>query len=434
VYFIGDDEVLDPVAIQEIKRALNDRAVFIMHDSTNQIRLGRLYGKSGADNFFNPSDADRQKIASLNKQFSNIVTKSSRIKKEMIEQILGELGEKYKVNIEIPKVQIENIPFDIALGEREGGAIRLDNWGSGTRNRTLILSLLIKARQLATLKDDSSKVAPVIFIEEPEAFLHPSAQSNFGRVIEDIAKESNIQIIVSSHSPFLLSRMNPTSNILLERRQKRKINFETEVLPTSGENWMAPFAESLGITKSELEPWRQVLNDETGCVVVVEGELDKEYIEFYNNHVGGVLKSELQIIPIGGKDKLSDVSMIRFVSKFSKRVVYVLDLDANNLEGRFLNAGLQRNDDFLFVGKDAPGKRKIEGLLPEQVRVAVHANNDDVVSMMQSDKVDEKKKGQSIIKRKYLDEFKRWCNEGNRSSDFDRLLKSIAQAVSAQSR
>jgi len=43
----------------------------------------------------------------------------------------------------------------------------------------------------------ASKITPVIIIEEPESFLHPSAQAEFGRVLHDFAEEFQVQVIVT---------------------------------------------------------------------------------------------------------------------------------------------------------------------------------------------------------------------------------------------
>jgi hypothetical protein len=36
-------------------------------------------------------------------------------------------------------------------------------------------------------------------IEEPECFLHPSAQAEFGRILRDLAEEFQVQVIITTH-------------------------------------------------------------------------------------------------------------------------------------------------------------------------------------------------------------------------------------------
>jgi hypothetical protein len=227
-----------------------------------------------------------------------------------------------------------------------------------------------------------------------------------------------------------LSRRNPASNILLERKVKRKNSYETEVVSTKDDNWMAPFAVSLGITHEELEPWQQVISSESERTLVVEGEIDKEYIEFYCLKYKNKLPDNIRIVPIGGKDKLNDISMIRFISKFSKNVVFLLDLDASSHESKFLSAGLVKGKDFLFAGKDGSGRRKIEGLLPDEVHSEVYKDNHSLVMGLQSNNNDEKKTAASILKRKLLEQFQTWCHQGGQCGEFDKFMIALNKCFS----
>ncbi len=67
-----------------------------------------------------------------------------------------------------------------------------------------------------------TKSTPVVVTEEPESFLHPSAQSEFGNVLNDLADELGIQIIATTHSPYMLGQNDPDANTILTRRFFRK--------------------------------------------------------------------------------------------------------------------------------------------------------------------------------------------------------------------
>lgn len=66
----------------------------------------------------------------------------------------------------------------------------------------MILLALLRARQVSQSATTSSKVTPVLVIEEPES-LHPSAQAEFGRVVQDISSEFGVQVITTTHSPYM---------------------------------------------------------------------------------------------------------------------------------------------------------------------------------------------------------------------------------------
>lgn len=422
---INDDAVNDDYAAREIIRWIQDSNCIVYHDSTSYAPSRSILRQE--HELFSLTKEEKSRIEDINKRFSSAMKKIANAKKEKIESLLGSIGEKYQVDLDYPNFQWDTMPFEITLSERKGEEIRLENWGSGTRNRTLIFSSILRASQIASDASNNSRVKPVVVIEEPEAFLHPSAQSNFGRVLETIARDTKIQIVISSHSPFLLSHSTSKANFLLERETKRGKQYATQLIDTDGDEWLRPFSESLGMSSDELRPWHSIIASSSGNVLIVEGDIDYEYLNIFKTKAGGISDS-IEIRPIGGKDKLTDKQMVKFIHKFAKRVVFLLDLDAQKMEASFLSIGMERGKDFIFAGKDMPGKRRIEGLLPEEVTHAVHITNHDLVSQLQSDANDEKRLAQSTLKKKYLAQFKLFVDRGGKSPDFDRLVQLINRA------
>lgn len=74
----------------------------------------------------------------------------------------------------------------------------LGNKGTGVRGAVMVAML----RYLA----DQTKRSMVFAVEEPEAFLHPSAQEELRGDLESLAERRDVTLIVSTHSPFVLSR------------------------------------------------------------------------------------------------------------------------------------------------------------------------------------------------------------------------------------
>ena len=54
---------------------------------------------------------------------------------------------------------------------------------------------ILSASRIRQQAGDENRITPIIIIEEPESFLHPSAQAEFGRIIRGLARELEIQII-----------------------------------------------------------------------------------------------------------------------------------------------------------------------------------------------------------------------------------------------
>ena len=79
----------------------------------------------------------------------------------------------------------------------------LDVYKRETKDRTHSLLSLVREKKMTEAHDDDAKSGPALIIEEPESFLHPSAQAEFGRLIQDLSEEFKVQVIVATHSPYL---------------------------------------------------------------------------------------------------------------------------------------------------------------------------------------------------------------------------------------
>lgn len=78
------------------------------------------------------------------------------------------------------------------------------------------LNLLFMAAELILLKEESEGAMKLALIEELEAHLHPQAQLRLIDYLQNEYKESGTQIIISTHSPILASKINLKNLILLK--------------------------------------------------------------------------------------------------------------------------------------------------------------------------------------------------------------------------
>jgi Uncharacterized conserved protein len=69
-------------------------------------------------------------------------------------------------------------------------------------------------------KKDNATAKQVIFIEEPEAHLHPEVQSKLMEIFVDLIQSCNVKIILTSHSNFILNKLN--NLIMSEKLDYRK--------------------------------------------------------------------------------------------------------------------------------------------------------------------------------------------------------------------
>lgn len=78
------------------------------------------------------------------------------------------------------------------------------------------LNLLFIAAELLLLKDDSDGGMKLALIEELEAHLHPQAQLRLISYLQNEYNENDVQIIISTHSPILASKINLKNLILMK--------------------------------------------------------------------------------------------------------------------------------------------------------------------------------------------------------------------------
>ncbi|WP_312557987.1 AAA family ATPase [Empedobacter brevis] len=126
-------------------------------------------------NLIHPSDSNKSLISQVNawlNEFSNNIRVSSKIQEDVNSAIISYdylKGDSYKENIS-PK-----------------------NVGFGLTYVLPVITLLL-----------SSKPGDLIIIENPEAHLHPAAQSKIGELIS-LTAENDVQIIIETHSDHILN-------------------------------------------------------------------------------------------------------------------------------------------------------------------------------------------------------------------------------------
>lgn len=418
-------------AQEALKRLQNSKSV-LFHNSTQQDAEAAMRRHFGG--FVRElSRADEAEISRMKKTVNKGLAKIAKGRQTEIEDLLGRLETKYRVSLSIPAFDFNYMPFSITLGQKKY-EVPLDEWGSGTQNRTMILMTLFRAKQIAETETTTSKITPVIVVEEPESFLHPSAQAEFGRVLQDLAEEFQVQVIVTTHSPYMLSMSTPGANLLLRRKSQYRQLRETECIDSNGDNWMEPFGLALGLNTAEFAAWRDVFRSDSDTLILVEGPTDKRYFELLaGEHLGDRrLKITGDIVAYDGMGSLKSQVLLKFILSRVKKVIVTCDLDVlDQVQGSLAALGLQKNRDFFAVGLDENGKRCIEGLLPESVTVEVYTKNPGLVQAAMSGNKSEKESAQSNLKQKLLEEFERQCAQDKRCfAAFIPLVESLNKALS----
>jgi predicted ATP-dependent endonuclease of OLD family len=397
----------------EIYQRLSSSNIVFLHNSTGG--YNKVFNRYGLRSFHEMilSKDEKEELKKEQERIRKKVKKFAQEHRGELSGLLGKLEDRYEVELTVFEGVFRNsIPLGINLKDKSL-EIPLDDWGAGTQNRTHIMMSILSASRIKQHTSDENKITPIIVIEEPESFLHPSAQAEFGRVIRSLARELEIQIIITTHSPYMLCQEQPESNILLDRKIFRNRLKETTVVEITSDKWMKPFGEILGLNHEAVKPWGEVVKASKDNAILVEGAIDKEYLEYISSLgiKGFQIPNEVEIIPYGGKDALKNSIMLKFVIEKFNRVYITYDLDAKkDLKKVMEQLSLKEDCDHMAIGLNEPGKECIEGLLPKNILANVYSQNTDCVMRLTSPDTNERKSAKNEIKSLLLQEFKSSAN------------------------
>lgn len=159
--------------------------------------------------------------------------------------------------------------------------VHIDDTGTGTQS-ALIIGILEVA-----LKYKSSS-ARIFFIDEPELFLHPLGIRYLGLLFKEFATDKLSQIIITSHSPTLLSVFHPKEIIRLD---KPAAYTEVNQLPHDFSDIDNKLARQLASgTSSEMFFADKVLivEGETEFIIFPKLSFPNPDIHFYRNNIAVV--------------------------------------------------------------------------------------------------------------------------------------------------
>lgn len=107
----------------------------------------------------------------------------------------------------------------LLMGPVDGYQPSVDRQGSGAR-RTLLWAALRLLSEQSRAKKDAASVRPhILLLDEPELCLHPNAVREACRVLYDLPKSGNWQVMVTTHSPVFIDFWRDNTSIVRVERQ-----------------------------------------------------------------------------------------------------------------------------------------------------------------------------------------------------------------------
>lgn len=207
-----------------------------------------------------------------------------------IKELHHKIKKQNGVDIMIPQIRELTIP-----GWRSFNYI-----GKGLHQLVIILTQLIELNE-----------GDILFIEEPELFLHPKLQKKLLRII--FRYISKIQVFVSSHSPFFLNDQNEYTSYHHVIKQD---NYS--IVENYSDTALNEILSDLGVFPSDV-----LMNN---GIILVEGDSD---VKLFRNLLNSYLiDNNVEILPFKGKHKLHFVMDHHLISNLdAKNFKFLIILD-----------------------------------------------------------------------------------------------------------
>jgi predicted ATP-dependent endonuclease of OLD family len=192
-----------------------------------------------------------------------------------------------------------------------GRKISLDRLGTGTQSAVIIgmLELVLRAKE-SRMK--------LFAIEEPDAFIHPHGIRRLASLLKRIAAEPSAQVLLSTHSPALVTTLLPGDIVRVEKRDGR-----TKVFQAAGEITDRNFARYINQDTAEIFFARRA--------ILVEGPTERFLLPPLSELVERDRKSMdfgrsgTSVIDMGGKSGV--VPYLKLLREFSIEARALLDDD-----------------------------------------------------------------------------------------------------------
>ncbi|CAM5562490.1 AAA family ATPase [Streptomyces griseorubiginosus] len=225
---------------------------------------------------------------------------------------------------------------NLRVGEPGIPAPAVDNIDPGYRDALSKLPMLMEQGDgmkslIGLLVSLVTSAYPIVFIDEPEAFLHPPQAIALGRILGEQARVKNTQIVLATHDRNLLSGLLQSevdvSIVRLERRGDDGTRAHQLNVGDLREIWNDPVLRYSNVLDGLFHK----------AVVLAEAERDCTFyasaLEYYEPKDSlSILPGDVLFVPSGGKDGFP--RLVKVLRSVSVPVVVSPDLDILNDRGK----------------------------------------------------------------------------------------------------
>lgn len=282
------------------------------------------------DTLYSEIEQKLQEVDSKIPQLSYVKNATEQLNKELDK--LSIHNREQQIVFDTASTDVDRVIQNVSVTSKYGDK-KLNIGGEGRINQ-IYLSLWASQNQLTEISNEVS----IICIEEPEAYLHPHQQRE---VATYLGRTLQGQVILSSHSPYIVSEFSPNSIIRLYKQNTH----DTSVASDGCSKVIGEGIEDFGYRMSVI-PAEAFFSD---CVILVEGPSEMVFYKTLAKLIGIELdRLNISVLSVDGVSfptymKILNAMHIYWISRTDNDIMKVPRKD----EYRY--AGIERSISFYFL-------------------------------------------------------------------------------------
>lgn len=243
----------------------------------------------------------------------------------------------------------------LRMGPEKGHYSTVDKQGSGARRTLLWAALRILSEEQDTKKvRDPLKRPHLLLMDEPELCLHPDAIREACRVLYDLPKSGNWQVVVTTHSPAFIDLSRDNTSIVRVSREPDGSIFGTTIFRPKKANLGEDDKERLKILNA-CDPYVAEFFF-GGRTILVEGDTEYTAFKYVQAVFPGMFKN-LHVVRARGKATI--VTLCKILNQFGADYAVLHDSDRQAVTTRktkkiIVNPAWTVNSRILDETKNAP--------------------------------------------------------------------------------